>query len=92
MLDDDKEFDLDSPQAIRAMNQRQAKLGALAQKIALAGLRELEKKMEQGQPLNMSAADAEDLLDVGLRLERTARGVPEDADPLPEAEPPKKVN
>jgi hypothetical protein len=93
MNDDDKQpFDLDSPEAIRAMNIRQAKLGALAQEIALAGLLEIKQKMATGVPLNMGANEAEKLLDVGLRLERAARGLPEDADPLPDHEPLKKVN
>jgi hypothetical protein len=68
---------VDDPNEIAAMNQRQVRLGMLAQEVALAGLLELKKKLEQGQPLNISAAAAEDLLDVGLRMERRARGVPE---------------
>ena len=96
MDDNDKQpFDLDSPQAIREMNERQAKLGMLAQKVALAGLAELEQKLATGSPLNMTATEAEQLLDVGLRLERSSRGVPEleEDHPLPEADlRKKKVN
>jgi hypothetical protein len=95
MDDDDKQpFDLDSPQAIREMNERQARLGRLAQEIALAGLAELRRKLQQGQPLNLSAGDAEDLLKVGLRMERAARGLrePGERHSLPEGNLPKKPN
>jgi hypothetical protein len=93
MNDDDKQpFDLDSPEAIRQMNIRQAKLGALAQQIAMAGLLELKRKMENQLPLNMTGAEARALLDSGLRLEGVARGLPEEMQPLPEADPPKRVN
>ena len=75
MDDDDKQaFDLDSPQAIAAMNQRQVKLAMLAQEIAAAGLLELKQKMERNEPLNLSADEAQDLMNVGLRMERAARG------------------
>jgi hypothetical protein len=95
MDDDDKQpFDLDSPQAIRQMNERQAKLGALAQEVALAALLELRRKMENQLPLNMSGDEARALLAAGLKMERAARGVqepPEEEQVAPEGSP-KKPN
>jgi hypothetical protein len=89
----DDQFDLDSPRAIRAMNERQAKLGALAQEVALAGLLELKRKMERNEPLNLSADEAMDLLNVGLRMERAAHGLPESAEEQAPLEvDPKKPN
>jgi hypothetical protein len=98
MDDDDKQpFDLDSPQAIREMNERQAKLGALAQEVARAALAELKRKMERNEPLNLSADEAKDLLTVGVRMERAALGLREPSDdpegqPLLEGYPPKRPN
>ena len=90
--DDDKEpFDLDSPAAIRAMNIRQAKLGALAQEVALAALTELQKKMERNEPLNLSAGEALEMLNIGLKMERDAQKS-EEGQPLPKPEPQKRVN
>src|ERR1035437_6599925 len=68
VFDDAQPFD--SPEAITAMRRRQAELGKLAQKVALAGLRELEAKMQRNEPLNMSVAEAMDLLTVGMRMEK----------------------
>lgn len=92
MLDDEFDLDLDSPSAIRAMNVRQARLGRLAQEIAMAGLLELKRKMENQLPLDMTGAEARALLDSGLRMERVACGLPAEMHPLPEAEPPKRVH
>lgn len=89
-MDDKEPFDLDSPAAIRAMNIRQARLGALAQEVALAALTELQKKMERGEPLNLTAGEAMDLLAVGLRMERDAQ--PKEGQPPHKAEPPKRVH
>jgi hypothetical protein len=75
---------VDDPNEIAAMNQRQVKLGMLAQEIALAGLLELKKKLEQGQALNMSADAAEELLSTGLRMERAARGRKDPESPTPD--------
>jgi hypothetical protein len=69
---------VDDPNEIAKMNQRQVKLGMLAQEVALAGLLELKQKMATSTPLNLSGDEARRLLDVGLRLERAARGLPED--------------
>lgn len=73
----DENYDFDSPQAIAEMNRRQAKLGMLAQEVALAGLLELKQKLATATPLNLTGAEARSLLDTGMRLERTARGLPE---------------
>src|ERR1035437_7181152 len=98
MDDDDKQpFDLDSPQAIREMNERQCKLGMLMQSIGAHALAELQKKIEQGSPLNLTADQARDLVDAGRKMERAALGLREPSDnpegqPLPEGDLPKKVN
>jgi hypothetical protein len=49
----DPEFD--SPEALREMRERQVKLGMLMQSIGAHALAELQKKIEQGQPLNLTA-------------------------------------
>jgi hypothetical protein len=89
VFDDAQPFD--SPEAIAAMHRRQAELGKLAQKVAFHGLRELEAKMERNEPLNMSVAEAMDLLTVGMRMERVAKES-EEGQPSHKPEPPKKVN
>jgi hypothetical protein len=82
-FDDPQPFD--SPQAIRAMNERQAKAAMLMQELALAGLAELRQKMQQGLPLNLSADDIRELLLGGVRLELAASCGPK-------GHLPKKVN
>jgi hypothetical protein len=89
VFDDPQPFD--SPEAIVAMHRRQAELGKLAQKVAFHGLRELEAKMEQNVPLNMTAGEAMDLLSVGIRMERDAKQS-EEGQSSHKPEPPKKVN
>lgn len=73
-IDDQEPFDLDSPEAIRQMNIRQARLGRLAQEIALAGLLELKVKLTRGEALNMSYEDAEKLRGAGVEMELAALG------------------
>lgn len=85
VFDDAQPFD--SPAAIRQMHIRHAELGRLAQRIAMAGLLELQRKLENQLPLNMTGAEARALLDVGLRMERAAHGLPEEMEPF--SEPPK---
>jgi hypothetical protein len=91
-MSEPKAIAVDDPNEIAKMNQRQVKLGMLAQEVALAGLLELKQKMATATPLNMTADEAEKLLDVGLRLERTARGVPEPEEGHPLPDPPKRVH
>ena len=90
----DENYDFDSPQAIAEMNRRQARLGLLAQEVALAALVELKQKLATATPLNLSGDEARSLLDAGMRLERAARGLqePEEGQPLLEGYPPKKPN
>src|SRR5260370_12808759 len=88
----DENYDFDSPQAIAAMNRRQAKLGMIAQEVALAGLLELKQKMERNEPLDLSADEARDLLAAGVRLERAASCLREEGQPLLESRLPIKVN
>jgi hypothetical protein len=92
MDDDDKQFDLDSPAAIREMNERQCRMGMLMQSIGAHALAELQKKIEQGLPLNLTASQARDLVDAGRKMERAALGLREPSN-NPEADlPKKKVN
>ena len=89
VFDDAQPFD--SPEAISAMHRRQAAVGKLAQEVALHGLRELKAKIEQNEPLDMTAGEALDLLTVGMRMEREAKE-PEEGQPPHKAEPPKRVH
>jgi hypothetical protein len=77
----DEQKPVDDPGEIAKMNQRQMKLGMLAQEIATAALLELKQKLQQGQPLNLSGDEAKELLNVGLRMERAARGLREPEEP-----------
>ncbi len=86
-------YDFDSPQAIAEMNRRQARLGLLAQEVALAALLELKQKLATATPLNLSGDEARSLLDAGMRLERAARGLQEpEEEQLPLEGDPKKPN
>jgi hypothetical protein len=91
-MSEPKPVAVDDPNEIAKMNQRQARLGLLAQEVALAALLELKQKMATATPLNMSGDEARALLDAGMRLERAARGLPEEASAPLEADPPKRVN
>jgi hypothetical protein len=91
-MSEPKPVAVDDPNEIAKMNQRQVKLGLLAQEVALAGLLELKQKMATATPLNMSGDEARALLDAGLRMERAARGVPEPEEGHPLPDPPKRVN
>jgi hypothetical protein len=90
-IDDERPFDLDSPRAVREMNERHCKAAMLMQQLALAGLAELKKKMERNEPLNLSAAEALEMLNIGLKMERDAQKS-EEGQPLPKPEPQKRVN
>lgn len=56
------------------MRERQAQVGMALQAIAAQALQELQERMKQGLPLNLSTDDICRLVDVGSRLERLARG------------------
>jgi hypothetical protein len=71
-IDNVTDDDFDSQSARRAMRKRHLRVGLLAQEIALYAMLELKKKTESGQPLNMSGADAEKLLEMGRKIERAA--------------------
>jgi len=89
----DENYDFDSPQAIAEMNRRQARLGLLAQEVALAALVELKQKLATATPLNLKGDEARSLLDAGMRLERAARGLQEpEEEQLPLEGDPKKPN
>lgn len=68
----DDEFD--SPEQRRAMRRRHAELGVRMQRIAVAALEELERKMASGEPLNLTRAQAETLRSAGEKIEREALG------------------
>jgi hypothetical protein len=72
IIDDNIDVEFDSPQARMEMRKRHLRFALLAQEIALAGLLELKAKLDQGLPLNMTEADAHNLLDLGQKLERRA--------------------
>jgi hypothetical protein len=56
------------------MNKRHLKLGILMQSIGAHALAELQQKVEQKLPLNLSADEARALMSDGAKLERTAHG------------------
>jgi hypothetical protein len=83
MITDDNElFEFDSPQARREMNRRHAAIAKQMQAIAIHALRELQQKIEAGQPLDISAEDARRMYADGLKMEREAK---ENDEPIPPA-------
>jgi len=71
---------LDDPSEIADMNRRQLKIGLLMQEVGLAGLLELKQRLEQRQPLNLTADQSRDLLEAGRKMERAALGLKEPTD------------
>ena len=60
----------------RALRQKQAELGMLAQSLGERALAELQSKVDRGEPLNLTVRDIVALVTEGANLERQARGVP----------------
>ena len=58
----------------RRMAERQARTGMEMQDLAAQGLRELLSRLDRKAPLNLSPRDIARLMEVGAKLERTARG------------------
>lgn len=63
--------------AVRDMRQREVNLGMAMQAIGGARLQELADVIERGEVPELSVNEARQLVDVGLKLERRARGEPE---------------
>jgi hypothetical protein len=61
----------------REMNERHAKVGQFSQTVALRRLEKLVRDIEDGKS-TMSGADAARLLQIGVQIERIARGAPTD--------------
>jgi hypothetical protein len=57
-----------------AMRRRHLKLALTMQSIAAHGLQELQEKIKQGLPLNMTAGESNALMDAGVKLERVTLG------------------
>lgn len=57
-----------------AMRRRHLKLALSMQSIAAHGLQELQEKIRQGLPLNMTAGESNALMDAGVKLERVTLG------------------
>jgi hypothetical protein len=62
----------------REMRKRHAKMGVLAQNIAVEGLKNLLAKVQGGEQ-GVAPADLTRLLDTGAKLERLSRGDPTDS-------------
>jgi hypothetical protein len=83
-MEPDDLYTFDSTEARRAMRLRQVQIGRRMQLVASAALRELEQKLAQGKPLDLSRQEAEQLRDVGEEMERRGMRDPGDADaPIP---------
>jgi hypothetical protein len=57
-----------------AMRRRHLQLALSMQSIAAHGLQELQEKIRQKLPLNMSAGESNALMDAGVKLERATLG------------------
>jgi len=81
----------DSAEARREMRRRHLELGLRLQRVALCALAELEAKIADRQPLNLTREQAHTLMVAGREMERQAMGgEPEAGDDAPI--PPKKPN
>jgi len=63
----------------REMRERHVKLGMLLQSISAHALAEWQAKLAAGTPLNLSAGEITQLMEVGSKLERLARGEDRDS-------------
>jgi hypothetical protein len=87
-MDTDKIVGLDDADSLREMRKRHIAMAIRMQSVASTALAELEAKIADGKPLNMSAADAKALLDSGRRLEQAALGETEPDDDAPSPKKP----
>ena len=62
-----------------AMRRRQARIGMAMQSVGSYGLRELQQKIERGEPLNLTVDEIVNLMRVGAELERRAVGEEKDS-------------
>jgi len=81
---DDDIIRFDSPAAIREMKQRHASIGRRTLAVVSAALAQWEARIANGEALNMSPAEIEQLREIGAKMSHEA-----DGDPLP---PPTKPN
>jgi chromosome condensin MukBEF ATPase and DNA-binding subunit MukB len=72
IMDDLSDVDVDSAEQRLAMRRRQAQLGIRMQRVAIAALEELERKVAAGQPLGVIREQAEKMLAAGQKIERAA--------------------
>jgi hypothetical protein len=61
------------------MRRRQARLGLALQSVASYGLRELQQKVERGEPLGLTVEEIVNLMRIGAELERRAVGEEKDS-------------
>jgi hypothetical protein len=60
--------DLDSRERSRAMQQRHVQIVLRLQDLVIRALEEMEQKIAEGKPLNLTAGECKALLDVGRKL------------------------
>jgi urease beta subunit len=80
MEPDDDLFTFDSIAERRAMRLRQIQIGRRMQLVAAAALAEWERKIADGQPLNIAREDAMRLMATGEQIERLGLGDDPDDD------------
>jgi len=69
----DKLIEDDLARGVPEMRRRHLAIALRMQAVATHALQELEQKIAHGQPLNMTADEAQKLRDAGLELEKAAR-------------------
>ena len=79
-MEPDDLFTFDSAIERRAMRLRQVQIGRRMQLVASAALAEWEKKIADGQPLNIAREDALRLMATGEQIERLGLGDDPDDD------------
>jgi hypothetical protein len=87
LMEPDDLYTFDSIEARRAMRLRQVQIGRRMQLVASAALRELEQKLADGKPLDLSRQQAEQLREVGEEMERRGMRDPGDAPVPPTGKP-----
>jgi len=71
-MDDDVMFD--NPAAVREMKQRHAALGRRTLAVVSVALQEWEARIANGEALNLSPAEIEQLREIGAKMAHEADG------------------
>lgn len=77
----------DNPASVREMKLRHAALGRRTLAVVSAALAEWEARIANGEALNMSPAEIEQLREIGAKMAHEADALEPDADATPPTKP-----